>query len=172
MKRAFNYLAAQNPKLLQELWERHTAAGKEYRKHVEREKLLENIKPLADTRKLVKAITDNNWQSMGVTIGDDMTVERFVKVDSEIEIHVHRDKGDLYGVFRKINETRVEFLINELTGKNSLNVTLGIMVTNLDEIVKNVESCLQAGEDMGADEMRAIQTILKNAVTVLRYMEK
>lgn len=168
-----NHLAAKHPTQLQTLWENHTTAGKEYAEWLEQEKAYANITPRLDVRNLTDALTADHWQLMGIENGDFIAVSRYVKADAEIEIHVHRDKGDLYGVFRKINETRTEVLIAELTQSSKPGFDDAEYLLN--DIVKELQPQIDSNENpyvIDKDILVSIQKTLKIVVSWLRNKQE
>lgn len=172
MKTLFKYLATfVNESVIQNVWEKHTSGGREYARFTSKLNRYkdEPQKPLLE---MISCLKENQWKDCGTYTTDFMLVYTLSQQEREIQIHIHRDKGDLYGVFQKIESTQLHEIVNRLTADPS--ETLVNAIAKIDKEVKGIQA--RHYESMNNNhsaviegvEMRAFMQNITESVTELR----
>lgn len=159
------HLTRRNPTQLQTLWETETEAGREYAKYAAKAAKFKN-EPRADVFTLRTELEKKGYRLTGTTETEHIISYHYVTDADEIEIQIHRNKGDLYGVFQKIKDTRPSAILTRLTEPDLALANVELSLNNWVRTLQN--RYLEVGATIEADEIRLLQDSLRQLVSIIR----
>lgn len=113
--------------LIQRIWERHTPAGAEFVAHKARELKYAAVTAQGDASMLINSLQANGFHVNGYEIVGSLGMYTLTSTDDEIHIFLHRDKGDLYGVYRQVrsnSNAQIVKLLTDTTANHQLSERL------------------------------------------------